>query len=222
MKRKRNKKYYFSVEGQTEKWYLDRLQFLINNEPTSVHNVSFFCKVEKNPLKFVKSVTNIDKIEITHLLDLESTEVKHIKNFEGSLDLMKKASSLGKQIKYQLGYCNFTFELWLILHKIDCFTFFEHRKGYLKPLNRAYGENFSSIDEWKEEKNFKRILNQIHLDDVRQAIKRGKMIMQFNTKNNYRMVNYKGYKYYLENPSLTIWESIEKIMKDCDLIKEGK
>lgn len=28
---------------------------------------------------------------------------------------------------------------------------------------------------------------------------------------------YKGYKYYKENPSLAIWEAIEKILKDCEL-----
>lgn len=30
---------------------------------------------------------------------------------------------------------------------------------------------------------------------------------------------YKGYKYYKENPSLAIWEAIEKILKDCGLYK---
>ena len=29
---------------------------------------------------------------------------------------------------------------------------------------------------------------------------------------------YKGYQYYKENPSLTAWEAIEKILKDCELI----
>lgn len=33
----------------------------------------------------------------------------------------------------------------------------------------------------------------------------------------YLLQQYKGYKYYRENPALSIWESIEKILKDCNL-----
>lgn len=32
---------------------------------------------------------------------------------------MESAQNLGKSIKYKLGYSNFTFELWMILHKND-------------------------------------------------------------------------------------------------------
>ncbi|WP_244834431.1 hypothetical protein [Clostridium sp. BJN0001] len=45
-----------------------------------------------------------------------------------------------------------------------------------------------------------------------------KRIMQNNEKNGYTLKQYKGYKYYKENPSLAIWEVIEKILKDCSLI----
>ena len=39
MKRKTQVKYYFSVEGDTEKWYLDWLEKIINNDPNSVITV---------------------------------------------------------------------------------------------------------------------------------------------------------------------------------------
>ena len=32
MKKKPNSKYYFSVEGETEKWYLEWLQKIINHQ----------------------------------------------------------------------------------------------------------------------------------------------------------------------------------------------
>ena len=73
------KKYYFSVEGKTEKWYLDWLQNAINTANTATYKVVFDSKVEKN-------------------------------------------------ITYKLGYSNFTFELWMILHKQDCNTCFDNRK----------------------------------------------------------------------------------------------
>lgn len=40
MKRKTTNKYFFSVEGQTEKWYLERLENLINNNNNSKYNVT--------------------------------------------------------------------------------------------------------------------------------------------------------------------------------------
>lgn len=45
-----------------------------------------------------------------------------------------------------------------------------------------------------------------------------KKIMLRNNENGYKLCEYKGYKYYRENPSLAVWESIEKILKDCELV----
>lgn len=36
MERKKNKKYYFSVEGETEQWYLEWLEKYINSLKESV------------------------------------------------------------------------------------------------------------------------------------------------------------------------------------------
>ena len=68
----------------------------------------------------VKSLSILHETEITHVFDRESKEGKHIKQFRNTLDAMKGAEEEGKAIKYQLGYTNFTFELWIILHKADC------------------------------------------------------------------------------------------------------
>lgn len=40
IKRKSTLKYYFSVEGETEQWYLEWLQDQINNAPEAVSKVS--------------------------------------------------------------------------------------------------------------------------------------------------------------------------------------
>jgi hypothetical protein len=131
---------------------------------------------------------------------------------------MKAAQNSGKDIKYQLGYSNFTFELWIIVHKTDCNGVLTHRRQYLTPLNRAYDQQFESLDQYKHEDNFKRILSQLTLDNVRNAIQRSKAIMQRNQEAGYILQQYKRYKYYKENPSLSIWESIEKILRECELL----
>lgn len=157
------------------------------------------------------------KTEIWHLSDYESGEPVHVRQFTETMDNMKAAMGIGKQITYKFGYSNLTFDLWIILHKIDCNGSYAHRRNYIEPLNRAYGENFENMDEYKHEANFKRCLKQLTLDNVRDAIARANVIMAGNQENGYRLVEYKGYKYYRENPALAINEIIERIMSDCGL-----
>ena len=128
MMRKETKKYYFSVEGETEKWYLDWLQKTINSITESKYNVKLDSKIQKNPLTRVKGMTLLESTEITHVFDRESEDDVHVKQFQETLDRMSDAEQLGKDIKYKLGYSNFTFELWIILHKTDCNGAKTHRK----------------------------------------------------------------------------------------------
>lgn len=216
--RKENRTYYFSVEGETEQWYLEWLQRIINAEPNAKYTVKLDSKIQKDPLSRVKRMTMVGKTEITHIFDYESDEEIHVKQFRTALERMKEAQNTGKNIKYHLGYSNFTFELWMILHKADCNGSLMHRRQYLMPLNRAYGENFENLDQYKHENNFKRILSNLTLDNVRQAIRRAKVIMRKNEEMGYRLQEYKGYRYYKENPSLSLWEQIERILMDCKVL----
>lgn len=216
--RKENRTYYFSVEGETEQWYLEWLQRIINAEPNAKYTVKLDSKIQKDPLSRVKRMTIVGKTEITHIFDYESDEEIHVKQFKTALERMKDAQNTGKNIKYHLGYSNFTFELWMILHKADCNGSLMHRRQYLMPLNRAYGENFENLDQYKHENNFKRILSNLTLDNVRQAIRRAKVIMRKNEEMGYRLQEYKGYRYYKENPSLSLWEQIERILTDCKVL----
>lgn len=216
--RKPNKKYYFSVEGETERWYLKWLQEIINQTEEAVYKISIDCPVNKNPVKHVKSLTVTKKIEIYHFFDYESDEEIHVQRFKEALDNMKKAQNIGKQVSYKSGYSNFTFDLWIILHMTNCNSSYAHRKQYINEINGAYDEKFQDMDEYKEEKNFKRCLGKLQLSNVIDAINRAKRIMQKNRENGYVLHQYKGYRYYKENPSLSAWEAIEKILKDCELI----
>jgi len=53
--------------------------------------------------------------------------------FHGILSEMKEAKTQ-KKITYELGYSNFAFELWMVLHKRDCNGPLNHRKQYLGPI----------------------------------------------------------------------------------------
>lgn len=218
MQKKPIQKYYFSVEGETEEQYLKWLEELINKEPTAIYKVSIQTKVEKNPLKYVKRLNVITRTVVTHLCDYESNDVEHATQFKEMLDSLKESTRQGKKIDYHLGYSNFTFELWMILHKADCSTSFTHRRQYLTAINRAFNEQFTELTQYKQRDDFKRILRMTGLPEVKDAIRRAKLIMQRNEENGLRRQEYKGYHYYRENPSLTIGDSIERILKDCKLL----
>lgn len=138
--------------------------------------------------------------------------------FRQTMDDMHKASHSGKNIIYKFGYSNFTFDLWIILHKIECSGSKTDRKQYLYSINRAYGKKFMSMNDFKHYDHFMSCLDQLNIDDVKNAIKRSKQIMETNKKNGYQLQKYKGYEFYKENPSLMIHEAIEKILKDCKLL----
>lgn len=52
--RKLRKNYYFSVEGETEKWYLKWLENQINNNENSLFKVNFTVYVQKILLQQLK------------------------------------------------------------------------------------------------------------------------------------------------------------------------
>ena len=215
--RKETRKYYFSVEGETEKWYLDWLQKIINVIPESKYNVKLDAKIQKDPLARVKGMTLLEQTEITHVFDRESEDSIHTKQFQETLDSMSDAEQLGKDIDYKLGYSNFTFELWIILHKVDCNGAKTNRKQYLYDLNKAYGEKFEDLKEYKRENDFKRILKKLTIEDVISAVRRAETIMKRNEESGYRLQQYKGYSFYKENPSLSVWEIVDKILKECEI-----
>ena len=218
MVKKYTNKYYFSVEGETEKWYLEWLRDRINELDESRYKVAIDCKVEKDPYRRAKKMTIASKTEIWHLSDYESNDEFHVQQFKQTIDNLKKASGIGKNIVYKFGYSNFTFDLWIILHMMNCNASYAHRKQYVTQINRAFGERFENMDEYKHEDNFKRCLSKMDLSNVIAAIGREKKIMQRNKENGYILHQYKGYQYYKENPSLTAWEAIEKILNECKLL----
>jgi hypothetical protein len=219
MQRKPIQTYLFSVEGQTEEHYLKWLEELINNEPTAFYKVSIQVKIEKDPLKYTKKLNLIQRTVVTHLCDYESNDKDHTKEFRKMLDSLKETTKQGKKkIDYRLGYSNFTFELWIILHKADCNTLFNYRHQYLNSINRAFNEQFTELAQYKRRDDFMRILRMIGLPEVKNAVRRANLIMQRNEENGLRPHEYKGFQYYTENPSLTIGESIERILKDCKML----
>jgi len=220
-KRKTTRKYYFSVEGETEKWYLNWLQKTINDTRNAKARVSFSIKVEKNPCAFVKSLSSLQKTtELVHVVDVEGSDISSRKTFSGILGNLSKAMDIKSGIRYSLGYCNLSFELWIILHKTDCFGTFSSKDAYLPFINREYKTHFSGMRDYKKEGNFSRVLNKLELEDVISAIDRAHSIQSNKDRDGLRPLQAHGFEYYQDAPSLSLDQYIEQILKDCGLLQK--
>lgn len=216
--RKQTLTYYFSVEGETEQWYLEWLEAQINANEHTNYIVKFVAKVEKDPVSFIKKLVVQKKTTIWHLSDIEGSSDEQIQTVHNTLGRLKEAKGLGKSIIYKWGYSNLSFDLWMILHKQSCNAELTDVGKYLSHINRAFDEHFESMKEYKEEANFKRCLGKLTFPEVLTALSRAKAIMQRNERDGYPLTQFKGYSYYIHNPSLDLWQSIEAILSDCGLL----
>ena len=157
-------------------------------------NASINAKVQQSPRKFYKGLNAKATPQVIHICDVESNEPVHVDKFQNILSEMKEAKSQ-KKISYVLGYSNFTFELWMVLHKRTCNGSLSHRRQYLAPICDAFGEKFEDLDHYKREDAFVRCLNKLTLEDVRAVVRRAETITSLNEQARKALVQYKGYSY---------------------------
>lgn len=86
--------------------------------------------------------------------------------------------SIGKENKIELGYSNYSFDLWLILHKEDYFEVVQNQNDYADKLRQVYG--FSADTKIKKQEIVRKMMDQIELSDIKIAIQRGKKISKDN------------------------------------------
>ena len=149
---------------------------------------------------------------------------QYVFNEQDNLDYFKKILAEMRSVKnqkgivYILGYSNLTFELWIILHKLDCYAPLSHRKHYLDFIRRAFDEQFEDLKQYKREVSFNKCLHKLTIEDVRAAIGRAERIMTMNEKNGKLPKKVSGYSYYPDNPALSVHEIVKKILVECGVI----
>lgn len=210
------KKFVFSVEGETEKWYLDWLQKTINSCSDAQYHALIKAKVEKSPIRFIKSLNAKSTPAVTHLCDVEGQTATDKKVFENTLEELKIARKQ-KGITYSLGYSNMSFELWFILHKQDCFGGYNNKREYLDLINSCYSEQFDTLSKYKKNENFNRCLSKLTISEVKDAINRAERIMDWNKNTGKQHKVKSGFSYYYENPALTIHSAVKMILMECGL-----
>lgn len=94
----------------------------------------------------VKKITTLGNLDIVHVFDFEESQNEEA--FKNTLNAMKSAAKI-KKVKYSLGYSNYMFDLWIILHKSCMMGRKSHRSNYLSVIHRWYNTQFESMAEYK-------------------------------------------------------------------------
>lgn len=221
--RKESRLFQISVEGiNCEKLYFEHLASLINKSGSNKYNVKVNCR-KLSPKSFAKRNAHMAEerrggksLPYLHIQDIEDygDELQRQK-FYALLDEIKDTESeFG--IRYKLGYSNYTFELWMLLHVADMNYAVSDRYAYLKPINRYFGRNYASLDAFKSRDEFQGILNEfVTLDSIRAAVKRAEKIAVQNASDGKAQENYKGFRFFRENPDVTVHEIVKIIFEVC-------
>ncbi len=199
------KTYLCICEGQQERMYFDHLAKLIKDFPKKVVKFNTFID---SPHRLEKRYEEYDSAAI---FDYDFNETEFYRNIEICNQLNKKLKptkrNSGRHIYH--AYSNVNFDLWLILHKQDYNKRVSKNDAYINDVRRVYG--LKRADDIKSEDVINKILGQITLKDVKEAIKRAENIRiikeESDSKNIFNTLIY-------ENPDFSIHEFLRFVLED--------
>lgn len=191
-----------------ERLYFNKVQNLVNSIETREYDLQFdFAEPFGGDPKCVvqRVVTkSIGKQNKCAVFDYDGKQVK----YEEAIDL-----AMANQIT--LGYTNYCFDLWLILHKEDYSKSVNSQDDYAGKLRQIYGleENVNI----KKKERVKLILEQINIEDIKNAIFRAERIASDNLAKEANKTP-QGYKYY-DNPDTQMHSMLKSIFQKVGVVK---
>lgn len=203
------KNYRCVVEGNQEYFYLNHLAQLLSKWPEKA--------IRFNPS--VGTASDLINIYVEYdcvcLFDYDFDPVKFEKNMKTCIKLNKQYSKRGKSKKSHVhhGYSNVCFDLWLLLHKKDFSRIVHSNDSYVNEVRTAF--NLPNTADIKEEDNIKHILSQISLEDVKNAVKRAKLIKASKIPEDAKHIDG---EIYFDNPDLSIHCFIDKVITEMESI----
>lgn len=146
-------------------------------------------------------------------LDKSSTNVLKLAVFDYDLNKIEFEKRVKMCKETRILYSNLNFDLWLLLHKRQFRKNVQSNNAYVSLIREEYG--LSSDTNIKTKNNIQKILNQINLEDVKNAIKNADEIMNEKLKKDEIYVN-NSFSYYA-NPSMSIHNFFKDLIKDLDI-----
>ena len=224
MNKKESRQFNISVEGAVcEKLYFEHLALLINNSSRNIYNMQVKPK-KMSPLEYAKrnAYKPVEKrgrnkaVPYIHIQDIEDYYDDFQRNkFYSVISEMRTAENKFG-ITYELGYTNYTFELWMLLHVTNMKNSVRDRFAYLGHINRYFNKHYTSLDEFKKADEFQEVLSEyITLDSVIDAVKRAESLVLKNEDEQKVKEEYKGVFFYRDNPDVSVHEIVKMIFEVC-------
>lgn len=226
MSRSESRQFHMSVEGANcERLYFEHLAKLINGSSHHKYDLKISPKA-MSPLQYAKRTAYrpVDKrrggrdLPYIHIQDIEDYyDVQQQQKFYKVIDEMRTAEQTFG-ISYCLGYSNYTFELWMLLHVAGMTAAMTNRAAYLRPINQYFKRQYGSLVEFKNATEFQRLLDQfITLDAVFDAVSRAERIVENNKEHSKNQVSYRGVVFYPDNPDVSVHEVVRMIFEVCEV-----
>lgn len=204
-----------TCDGETEKWYFEHLQKLINADEKRCKDANFSPIVAQKPFKTSKSKTILYDTPWFHITDTETQRESDIVSFHRILEELNMIKMNKKEAIITLGYSNVSFELWLLLHKICTVQNIENAHGYWENIKVAFQlKKIHSFQDYKKERVFARVLEKINLSDVRFAIRNARSI-ELQLRQVVNPVRFCGFEYFADNPSTSLHYVVDEILNQC-------
>lgn len=199
---------YFCVcAGQQEEMYLDRLEELLKKPQGRV--VTFITTVGSAEL-LRRNYTEYDKAV---LFDYDFKKAEFEQNIKTCEELDKASRKRGGKKKGERiyhAYSNVNFDLWLILHKKDYNKPVMRNDAYVDEVRKIYG--LDSEADIKNSAVIKKILKQISLDDVKDAIRRADRIRASKLQcDGFHVCSVLCY----ENPDFSLHDFLRFVLQEC-------
>lgn len=199
------KMYLCICDGQQETMYFKHIAKLIKDFPRKVVKFNTF---EDSPHRLEKRYEDYDSAAV---FDFDYNEVAFKRNIETcdklNDDLKPSKRKKGRYIYH--AYSSVIFDLWLILHKEDFNRGESRNDAYVSDVRRIYG--LKTTDDIKKEVIINKILSQISLDNVKEAIQRAYRIRKNKPKTDGAIV---GNTIVYSNPDFSIHEFLNAVLED--------
>lgn len=207
--------YKGAIEGQQEQLYFEHLQKLIYDD-THIKKKAVF----NFAMAFGGSPMSVaEKANRSVALD-DIKRLKLNRQLIAVYDYDFKKENFIKAIKYceksgiVCAYSNVNFDLWILIHK---------KKNFYKKINKCSGYedelrkefNLFLDEDIKEEKAIYKILKQITLEDVKNAVNEAKKIEQKNIENCNTISSLIN---VYNQPALGIGKFVEEVLMKCDIL----
>lgn len=194
--------YRGAVEGKQEKLYFEHLRNLINESSNFKRRVNF--KFKDSNGGSPSDIVNTAKI-------YSSMENTIVAVFDHDFKKVDFKEALKRCNKYKIfpAFSIENFNLFLILHKEQYYKQIIPEDNYEKDLRRVF--HLEKDCDVKSEETIQKILSQITLDDVKNALRNAAIINQRSKENNKSIM-----KDIYEQPFLNINNFVERVFNELN------